>query len=115
MLRRSRRREGGEISRRVCVDCVPLLGRAVNKSDASVWAVTYVFTRAGYRRGGVSFALASAAIGFARARGARALEAYPMLTAPGEEIAWGELHVGSRSIFAAAGSSRSAGRRRDGW
>jgi hypothetical protein len=26
-----------------------------------------------------------------------------MFTTPGEEITWGELHVGSRSIFAAAG------------
>jgi hypothetical protein len=26
-----------------------------------------------------------------------------MLTEPGKEITWGELHVGSRSIFAAAG------------
>ncbi|CAN5300552.1 hypothetical protein BH20ACT13_BH20ACT13_12980 [soil metagenome] len=26
-----------------------------------------------------------------------------MITDPGEEISWGELHVGSRSIFAAAG------------
>jgi hypothetical protein len=26
-----------------------------------------------------------------------------MITKPGEEIAWGELHVGSRSAFAAAG------------
>ena len=82
---------------------VPWLGRAEDKSDASVWAVTCVFTRAGYRRRGVSHALARAAVDFARARGARALEAYPMVTRPGEEIAWGELHVGSRSVFAAAG------------
>ena len=46
---------------------------------------------------------APAAVDFARTRGARALEAYPMLTTPGEDIPWGELHVGSRSIFAAAG------------
>jgi hypothetical protein len=26
-----------------------------------------------------------------------------MITEPGQEITWGELHVGSRSIFAAAG------------
>jgi hypothetical protein len=26
-----------------------------------------------------------------------------MTTEPGQEISWGELHVGSRSIFAAAG------------
>ena len=73
------------------------------KADASVWAVTCFFVRAGFRRQGVSYALARAAVGFARARGARALEGYPMLTAPGQEIAWGELSVGARSIFEAAG------------
>ena len=82
---------------------VPWLGRAEDKTDAGVWAVTCVFARAGYRRRGVSYALARAAVDFAKARGARALEAYPMLTEPGQEIAWGELHVGNRSIFAAAG------------
>ena len=40
---------------------------------------------------------------YARARGARALEGYAMITKPGQEVAWGELYVGSRSIFAAAG------------
>jgi hypothetical protein len=35
--------------------------------------------------------------------GARALEGYPMLTEPGEDVTWGELNVGSRSIFADAG------------
>ena len=62
-------------------------------------------TRAGFRRRGVSRALAGAAVTFARERGARALEGYPMITHPGHDIAWGELHVGSRSIFAAAGFS----------
>jgi GNAT superfamily N-acetyltransferase len=62
-----------------------------------------VFARAGFRRRGLSYALARAAVDFARARGARALEAYPMLTTPGQEIIWDEIHVGTRSIFAAAG------------
>ena len=82
---------------------VPWAGRAEDKADAGVWAVTCFFVRAGFRRQGVSAALARAAVGFARARGARALEGYPMLTAPGQEIAWGELSVGARSIFEAAG------------
>ena len=82
---------------------VPWEGRAEDKTDSSVWAVTCFVTRAGYRHRGVSLALARAAVDFARERGARALEGYPMLTAPGKEITWGELHVGSRSIFAAAG------------
>jgi GNAT superfamily N-acetyltransferase len=82
---------------------VPWVGRAEDKADNGVWAVTCFLTRAGYRRRGVSRALARAAADFARASGARALEGYPMITRPGEEITWGELHVGSRSIFAAAG------------
>ncbi|MDQ2933398.1 MAG: GNAT family N-acetyltransferase [Chloroflexota bacterium] len=82
---------------------VPWEGRAEDKTDESVWAVTCVFARAGFRRRGVSQALARAAVDFARERGARALEAYPMLTLRGEEITWGELHMGTRGIFAAAG------------
>ena len=30
-----------------------------------------------------------------------------MITEPGEEITWGEVHVGSRSIFEEAGFRRS--------
>ena len=84
---------------------VPWEGRAEDKTDDSVWAVTCFVTRAGFRRRGISRALARAAVDFARERGARALEGYPMLTRPGQEIMWGELHVGSRSIFEAAGFS----------
>ena len=84
---------------------VPWLGRAEDRTDDSVWAVTCVLTRAGFRKRGVSRALARAAVDFARARGARALEAYPMITQPGQDVTWGELHVGSQSIFAAAGFS----------
>jgi GNAT superfamily N-acetyltransferase len=65
--------------------------------------VTCFATRTGYRRRGISRALARAAVDFARERGARALEGYPMITQPGKEITWGEVHVGSRSIFADAG------------
>ena len=82
---------------------VPWLGRTEDKNDGSVWAVTCVFTRAGHRRQGVSRALVCAAVDFARLRGARAIEGYPMITQPQQEVAWGELHVGSHRIFAAAG------------
>jgi GNAT superfamily N-acetyltransferase len=78
-------------------------GRSEDKTDDSVWAVTCFVTRRGFRRRGISRALARAAVDFARQHGARALEAYPMITQPGQEITWGELHVGSRSVFAAAG------------
>ena len=82
---------------------VPWAGRAEDKTDDSVWAVTCVVTRKGFRRRGISRALARAAVDYARDHGARTLEAYPMITRPGQEIQWGELHVGSRSIFEAAG------------
>lgn len=78
-------------------------GRAEDKTDDGVWAVTCFVTRTGFRRRGVSRALARAAVGFARERGARAVEGYPMITTAGQEVTWGELHVGSRSILAAAG------------
>lgn len=60
-------------------------------------------TRAGFRRRGISRALAHAAVDFARERGARALEGYPMLVDPGQDVTWGELNVGSRSVFVDAG------------
>jgi GNAT superfamily N-acetyltransferase len=82
---------------------VPWAGRAEDKTDDGVWAVTCFITRTGFRRRGVSRAMACSAVDFARERGARALEGYPMITQPGQEVTWGELHVGSRSIFAAAG------------
>ena len=84
---------------------VPWVGRAEDKTDDSVWAVTCFVTRAGFRRRGISRALARAAVDFARQRGARALEGYPMITQPGQEIMSVELHVGTRSIFADAGLS----------
>ena len=56
-----------------------------------------------FRRQRITYALARAAVDHARRHGARALEDYPMITTPGTEFTWGELHVGSRSIFAAAG------------
>src|SRR6202167_691988 len=74
-----------------------------DKQDDSVWAVTCFVVRKGYRRRGITYALAEAAVGYARANGARALEGYSMLTQPGREITWGELHVGARQVFAEAG------------
>ena len=82
---------------------VPWEGRAEDKADDSVWAVTCFVTRAGFRRRSISRALACAAVDFARDRGARALEGYPMLDEPAQGSLPGELHVGSRSVFADAG------------
>jgi GNAT superfamily N-acetyltransferase len=79
---------------------VPWLGREEDKDDDSVWAVTCLFVRAGFRRRRVSRTLARAAVGFARERGARALEAYPMTTT--NAIAE-ELHVGTVATYAESG------------
>ncbi|GEK81229.1 GNAT family N-acetyltransferase [Agrococcus baldri] len=79
---------------------VPWKGRDEDRADASVWAITCLFVRAGHRRSGVSRALAAAAVGFARAQGARAVEAYPITTTA---VIDEELHVGTVPTFEAAG------------
>jgi GNAT superfamily N-acetyltransferase len=78
-------------------------GREEDRADPGVWAVTCFVTRKGYRKRGITYALAAATVDFARQEGARALEAYPMSTEPGKELTWGELYVGSRQVFEAAG------------
>ena len=79
---------------------VPWEGRSEAKADGSVWAVTCFVTRTGFRRRGIASALAREAVEFARQRGARALEGYPMTT---KDALLGELHVGTRGMFTAAG------------
>lgn len=79
---------------------VPWEGREEDKADGSVWAVTCLFTRPGFRKRGISHALARAAVDFARQRGARALEAYPMTT---KDVIAEELHVGTERTYAEAG------------
>ena len=82
---------------------VPWRGRAEDKDDDDVWSVTCFVVRKGYRGRGLTYPLAQATIDFARSRGARALEAYPIITQPGKEITWGEVHVGARQVFEDAG------------
>ena len=81
---------------------VPWEGRDEDRADDSVWAVTCLFARAGFRKRGVSRALARAAVDFARERGARAVEGYPITT---KDVIAEELHVGTEGVFAAAGFS----------
>jgi GNAT superfamily N-acetyltransferase len=78
-------------------------GRDEDKEDDGVWAVTCFAVRKGFRGRGLTYHLALATVGFARERGARVLEAYPMITHPGKVITWGELHVGARQVFEEAG------------
>jgi GNAT superfamily N-acetyltransferase len=79
---------------------VPWEGRQEDKTDDGIWAVTCLFTRVGFRRRGISHALAHAAVAFARDRGARAIEAYPITT---KNVINEELHVGTERTFALAG------------
>jgi GNAT superfamily N-acetyltransferase len=79
---------------------VPWDGREEDRNDPGVWAVTCLFTRAGFRKRGVSRALAHAAVAYAGERGARAVEAYPITT---KNVIPEELHVGTEGVFAAAG------------
>jgi GNAT superfamily N-acetyltransferase len=81
---------------------VPWEGRAEDRSDETVWSVTCILVRAGFRGRGVAYALAAAAVEHARASGARALEAYPYRTEAGE-VTWDEIHPGTEHMFAAAG------------
>jgi GNAT superfamily N-acetyltransferase len=81
---------------------VPWQGRDEDKDDASIWAVTCLFARAGFRKRGVSRALAMAAVEHARRQGARAIEGYPITTT---KVITEELHVGTVSVFADAGLS----------
>lgn len=78
-------------------------GRDEDKADEGVWAVTCFLTRRGYRGRGITYGLAAAAVDYARDCGATALEGYGMLTEPGKEITWGELHHGAVQVYEAAG------------
>jgi GNAT superfamily N-acetyltransferase len=82
---------------------IPWTGRTEDKDDDGVWAVTCFVVRKAHRGRGLMYHLARATVGYARDRGARALEGYPMITQPGKEITWGELNVGARQVFEEAG------------
>ena len=78
-------------------------GRDEDPDDDTVWAITCMIVRKGYRGRGITYHLARAGVEHARAHGARAVEAYGMLTQPGKTITWGELHVGARQAYEEAG------------
>jgi ribosomal protein S18 acetylase RimI-like enzyme len=75
-------------------------GRAEDKLDPSVWAVTCLVTRVGHRKRGVAGTLARDAVAYARSRGARVLEGYPITT---KDVLLEELHVGTVAMFSDAG------------
>ena len=82
---------------------MPWAGRTEDPDDPDVWAIVCFAIRPGYRGQGLTRPLAAAATEYARAHGARAVEAYPMVPKPGQTVSWGEMNVGSRGTFIAAG------------
>jgi ribosomal protein S18 acetylase RimI-like enzyme len=82
---------------------VPWVGRNEDKTDDGVWAVTCFVTRIGFRRRGVSRALARGAVDFARQRGARAVEGTRW--SPSRD----RTSPGASSTLGAAASSRPPG------
>jgi len=89
--------------RRLRGSSVPWAGRTESPDDPDVWAIVCFAIRPGYRGQGLTRPLAGAAVGYARAHGARAVEAYPMVPRSGQAVSWGEMNVGSRDTFVAAG------------
>jgi GNAT superfamily N-acetyltransferase len=65
--------------------------------------VTCFCVRKGYRGRAITYLLARAAADHAREQGATAVEGYAMVTQPGVEITWGEVHVGAVQVFGDAG------------
>ncbi len=78
---------------------VPWDGRNEDKTDPSVWAITCLYTRAGYRGRGISTLMATAAVEFARENDAAAVEAYPITQGA---LSY-ERRVGTPATFSAAG------------
>jgi GNAT superfamily N-acetyltransferase len=89
--------------RRLRGSSVPWAGRNEDPDDPHVWAIVCFAIRPGYRGRGLTRPLAEAAVDYARAHGAKAVEAYPMVPNPGQNVSWGEMNVGSRNTFLAAG------------
>lgn len=81
----------------------PWRGRCEDGGDEDVWAGTCFVVRTGYRGLGITYSLAAATVTSARDRGAHAIEGYPMIVEHGRHVTWGELFVGNRKVFAAAG------------
>lgn len=79
---------------------------------AGVWAINCFYMGSGHRRDGLMRTLTDAAVAYAKANGARRVEACPI--EPARKLTWGEGYVGIASVFFAAGfrevARRSAAR-----
>lgn len=89
--------------RRLRGSSVPWAGRTEDPDDPDVWAIVCFAIRPGFRRQGLTLPLTKAAVQYAHAHGAKAVEGYPMVRRPGQTVSWGEMNVGSLGTFVAAG------------
>jgi GNAT superfamily N-acetyltransferase len=89
--------------RRLRGSSVPWKGRTEDPDDPDVWAIVCFAIRSGYRGQGLTRPLTTAAVEYARTHGAKSVEGYPMVPRPGQNVSWGEMNVGSRNTFLAAG------------
>ena len=78
-------------------------GREEDRTDPTVWSITCFAVAKKFRGERLTYPLCAAAVDYARERGARAVEGYPIVTEPGVEITWGEVFVGPLGAFEAAG------------
>jgi GNAT superfamily N-acetyltransferase len=78
-------------------------GREQDRTDPSIWAVTCFRVRKEFQGEGLTYPLAAATVPFARERGARILEGYPIVTDGAGNITWGEVFVGPLGAFLEAG------------
>jgi len=81
---------------------VPWTGRFEDKDDDTVWAIACIVVRKGFRHEGLMYPLVAGAVEHARARGAAAIEGYPMITG-GAQVIWDEMSIGAVGPFLAAG------------
>jgi GNAT superfamily N-acetyltransferase len=82
----------------------PSAGSAWPNDERPVWSIVCFVVSRRHRKGGVASALLSAAVEFARGRGATLLEAYPVDTG-GERITAANAYHGTLSMFEKAGFS----------
>lgn len=87
-------------------DAYPRLNRSPKLKpvdDQPVWSISCFYIDRHYRRQGVAGKLLQAAVDYARAHGAQAVEAYPIDTSTRTSRAGAELYTGTLPMFEQAG------------
>ncbi len=75
--------------------------------DLPVWSVWCIRVRPGHRGKGISHNLLEGAVEFARSKGARAVEGYPVDN-KGKKVDLTMAYVGTRTVFEKAGFTKAA-------